>query len=282
MNGAHLAEPTWQSHVRAVWAIAVKDCISFVRYPLNAAFRAIEPAVWLTPVFFLGKSFGSGGQSGFAAISGTSDYMAFIVLGAVLSNYVSAVFWGMGFGMKNEMSAGTLENNWMAPIPRWLYLVGQTLSSLIITTFTSASMLILVRLLFGVRITGDVLAAFTAIIPMLVALYGFGFAFGAMVLLVREANTMVDVTNFVVMLFSGSFFPVQVLPRYFFPIALALPLTYGYDAVRGHLLKAHTILPIPYETLILVMFMLVMAPLGYGIFRRIDRKCRIEGTLWMH
>lgn len=282
MDGAPLAKPTWLSHLRAVWAIAAKDCISFARYPLNAAFRVVEPAVWLTPVFFLGKTFGSSGQSGFAAVSGTSDYMAFIVLGAVLSNFVSAVFWGMGFGMKNEMNSGTLENNWMAPIPRWLYLVGQTLSSLIITTFTSASMLVLARLLFGVRITGDVLAAITDIVPMLVALYGFGFAFGAVILLMRDANTMVDVTTFVVMLFSGSLFPVQVLPRFFIPFALALPLTYGYDAVRGHLLKTRTLLPLPYETLILAIFMVVMVPLGYSIFCRIDRKCRIEGTLWMH
>jgi len=282
MDG-YLSRPTWRSHTRAIWAIAVKDCLSYVRYPMNAIFGVVQPVIWLTPVFFLGKTFASGGSNaGFAAVSGTSDYMAFIVLGAVLSNYVSAVFWGMGFGMKDEMNAGTLENNWMAPIPRWLYLIGRTLSSMVLTTVTSASLLVVTRLFFGVQITGDVLAAFTAIVPMLVALYGFGFAFGAVVLLMRDANTLVDVASFVVSMFSGSSFPVQVLPRFLLPFSLALPLTYGYDAVRGHLLGTHTLLPISDETLILVLFMVVMVPLGYGIFKRIDRKCRVEGTLWMH
>jgi ABC-2 type transport system permease protein len=81
-----------------VLAIARKDGLHFVRYPLNAFFRMFEPLIWLTPVYFLGKSFAtSRGNSGFAAYPGTGDYMSFILL----SNYVAAVFWGMGFSLKN-------------------------------------------------------------------------------------------------------------------------------------------------------------------------------------
>ena len=283
MNGASLAEYSRRSSARAVLAIARKDCLHFVRYPLNAFFRMFEPLIWLTPVYFLGKSFATpGGNSGFAAYAGTADYMSFILVGTVLSNYVAAVFWGMGFALKNEMDAGVLETNWMAPVSRPLFLVGQTLASLGITTFNSAGMLCLAWVLFGFRTTGNLLAALGALLPLLMAIYGFGFAFAALVLLMRDANTLVDVSNFLLSLLAGSNFPVRALPRFLLPLSLALPLSYGYDAVRGYLLHTRTVLPLEDEIAILLAFMGAMIPLGYAVFKGIERRCRVLGTLGLH
>jgi ABC-2 type transport system permease protein len=142
--------------------------------------------------------------------------------------------------------------------------------------------LVLAWLLFGFQVTGNVLAAVMVALPMLIALYGFGFAFAALVLIMREANTLIDVSNFVVMLLAGSQFPVQVLPRFLLPLALALPLTYGYDAVRGYLLNTRTMLPIAFEIAILLAFMLIMVPLGYAIFMMVERRCKALGTLGLH
>ncbi|MDQ3249384.1 MAG: hypothetical protein M3Q45_09270 [Chloroflexota bacterium] len=41
---------------------------------------------------------------------------------------------------------------------------------------------------------------------------------------------------------------------------LAIPLTYGFDAVRGLLLNTVTLLPIRYEIAILLLFMAMMLP----------------------
>lgn len=280
MKTISLSQISWRSYIRAVLAIAKKDWITFFRYPMNALFRVVEPIAWLTPVYFLGRSFaGSGGNTGFAAYTGTSDYMSFILVGTLLSNYISAVFWGMGYALKSEMDAGVLESNWLMPVPRALMLAGQTLASLAITTINSAGLLLLAWLAFGFHASGDVLAAALPLLPMLVALYGFGFAFAALVLLMRDSNTLVDVSNFVVMLLSGSQFPVNVLPRLLLPLALAMPLTYGFDAVRAQLLGSTPLLPLAYELAILVVFMLVMVPIGYLVFKRVERRCKTLGTL---
>jgi ABC-2 type transport system permease protein len=283
MTNTSLSQVSWRSYTRAVLAIAKKDCIHFFRYPLNALFRVIEPIAWLTPVYFLGRSFaGPGGNAGFAAYTGTADYMSFILVGAVLSSYIAAVFWGMGFSLKSEMDSGVLESNWLTPIPRPLMLVGQTLASLAITTVNSAGMLLLAWLLFGFQVGGGVLAAALTLLPMLIALYGFGFAFAGLVLLMKEANTLVDISNYLVSLLSGSQFPVSVLPRLLLPLSLAIPLTYGFDSVRGYLLGTTTLLPLQYELAILVLFMCAMVPLGYLIFKRVERHCKMLGTLSQH
>ncbi len=283
MRGASLVEPSWRSHARAILAIAKKDCLRFACYPMNAVFQVLQPLIWLTPVYFLGRSFAApDGNAGFADYAGTDDFMSFILLGTVLSHYVSAVFWGMGYSLKEEMNAGVLESNWLAPVPRPLLLAGRTVASLALTTLTSAVMLLLAWFLFGFRITGNVLAALVPAAPMLVALYGFGFALAAVVLLLREANTLIDVSDYLITLLSGSQFPVRVLPGFLLPLSLALPLTYGYDAVRGILLGTTTLLPLRYEIALLLAAMALFIALGYAVFRRVERRCQELGTLGMH
>ncbi len=278
-----LSQPTRASHLRALFAIAKKDWKHYWRYPLNAVSSILQPLVWLTPAYFMGQAFSVNGQAqGFAQYSGTADFMSFILLGTILTNFINSVFWGMGFSLKEAMDDGVLESNWLTPVPRRLILVGHSLTNLAITITTSTLMMVIAALVFGFRVTGDVLSAFIPVIPMLLGLYGFGFAFAALVLVMREANTMVDMSSFLVQLFSGSNFPVTSLPKWLLPISLALPLTYGLDAARGYLLNIPTILPIPWELFLLVVFMFVMLWLGSWAFAALERRVRQWGTLGQH
>lgn len=275
-----LPKITISSYLRALFTIAKKDWKTYWRYPFNAVSSVFQPLIWLAPIFFLGKAFSQDGQAlGFAAYSGSSDYVSFLVLGAAISNFTSAVFWGMGFALKNDMDTGVLESNWMTPISRLLILIGRTLNSLLITTITSLAMIAVAALIFGFHPTGNIWAALLAVLPMLLGLYGLGFAFAALVMIVREANTMIDMGNFLVDLLSGSQFPVQALPRFLYPFALSIPLTYGYDVVRAWLLNTKTLLPIRLEMKLLVIFMVVMILGGILAFRALEKKVRIRGTL---
>ena len=286
-GGGSLGVRSWRSNARAVLAIAWKDWTVFFRYPLNAVLRVVEPIVWLAPIYFLGRSFAGPGDagarsSGFAAYTGTNDYFSYILIGTILANYTMSVFWGIGLGLKNEMDAGVLESNWLAPVHHLVLLVGRTVASLAVTTINNALILALAWLIFGFRLEGDVLAALAICLPYLVILYGFGFGFCALVLLTRDANFLIDTSNYIVVLLSGAQFPVQALPRFLLPLALALPLTYGLDLARSFLLGAETLLPRPLEIAILLLSMAVMVPAGYGVFHLVERYCRRTGTLGMH
>ncbi len=283
MKTTSLSQPSLGTQLRALFVIALKDWKVFWRYPLNAVSNIFQPIIWITPVYFMGKAFSTNGQAlGFAAYSGTGDYMSFILLGTVLANFILTVFWGMGYALKNDMDAGVLESNWLMPVSRLLILVGRTLTSLLTTAITSLIMLVIAGALFGFKPTGNTLAAFLTALPMLIGLYGFGFAFAGLVLLMREANTLVDVSSFLVQGFSGTNFPVQSLPTWLIPVALALPLTYGLDAVRGWLLQTRTILPLNVEILLLIISMFLMLWFGAWVFYRVERQVRTLGTLGQH
>jgi len=278
-----LSRPSLASNLRALYMIAAKDWQQFWRYPVNAIGYVLQPLIWLAPVYFMGQAFSVNGQAlGFAGYAGTTDYVSFILLGSFLSNYVQSVFWGIGYALKNDMDSGVLESNWLTPVPRPILLIGRTLTNLLTTTIMSVGTLLIAALLFGFRLNGDVLQALAPVILMLIGLYGFGMAFAAIVLLMRDANTLVDMSSYLVGLFSGSQFPVQALPRFLMPISLALPLTYGFDAFRGILLRTSTVIPIPYEIGLLAVFMVVMLWLGLVIFNKMERKVRMKGTLGQH
>jgi ABC-2 type transport system permease protein len=278
-----LSQPSLQTQLHALYVIARKDWKVFWRYPLNAVSHVFQPLIWVTPVYFMGKAFSTNGQAtGFAAYTGSGDYMSYILIGTALTNFIMTVFWGMGYALKEDMDAGVLESNWLTPISRLQILVGRTLTSLLTTTITSTIMLIIGALLFGFKPTGNTLAAILTAIPMLIGLYGFGFAFAAIVLVMREANTLVDVSSFLVQGFSGANFPVKSLPYWLIPISLMLPLTYGFDAVRGWILQTNTLLPLPVEVLLLVVTMFLMLWFGAWFFYRVERRVRTLGTLGQH
>lgn len=282
-NIFQLPAVTWRSYFRALAQIVRNDWRRYWRYPLSAASSVFQPIIWLVPVYFMGKLFSVDGQAaGFAAYSGTADYMSYILVGNALGKFVTAVFWGMGYSLKADMDAGVLESNWLAPLPRPLLLIGRTITSMFITAITSTVMLLAAGRLFGFDITGDVLPALLSVVPMLVGLYGFGFAFAALVLVMKDANTMVDVSNFLVEMLSGANFPVKVLPGWLLPVALAIPLTYGFDMVRGWLLGTDTILPIPVEMVLMVVFMVLMVVIGLWVLKVLERRVRIKGTLGQH
>ncbi len=271
------------SNLRALYAIALKDWKKYWRYPLNAVSTIFQPLIWLAPVFFMGQAFSVNGQAqGFAAYSGTTDFMSFILLGTILTNFINAVFWGMGYALKEDMDDGVLESNWLTPIPRLLILAGHSLTNLLITAITSTIMIIVAALLFGFQVNGDVLAAFVPIIPMMLGLYGFGFAFASLVLVMRDANTLVDMSSFLLQIFTGSSFPVGSLPKWLLPVSLAIPLTYGLDAVRGILLNTPTLFPLGLEIALLVAFMVLMLWLGAWAFNKLERQVRKWGTLGQH
>ena len=283
INDSNLSRPSHISHLRVIFAIASKDWKQYWRYPLNAVSTIFQPIIWLAPVYFMGQAFSVNGQArGFAGYSGTTDFMSFILIGTLLTNLINSVFWGMGYSLKEDMDAGVMESNWLTPIPRLFILIGHSLTNLTVTVVTSTLMLVIAAMLFGFRVNGGVLSAFIPIIPMLVGLYGFGFAFAALVLIMREANTMVDVSSFLLHTFSGTNFPVNSLPKWLLPISLALPLTYGLDAVRGVLLNIPTILPLKWELVLLFIFMFSMLYLGSWAFSSFERRVRRLGTLGQH
>ncbi len=271
------------SQLRVFGTTARKEFLIFTRYPANAVLSLVEPLMWLTPLYFMGKAFSVGGHAvGFEGFAGTSDYFSFVMVGAFMSSYIAVAFWGMAYSIEEDMILGVLEPNWVTPANRVSMLLGRSIMFALLTTLQGLGVLLIGALLFDVKVSGDVFVAFLIIVPMLIAILGLGLGLAGVVLAIRRAQTAIDMSNWVFSQISGLQFPVTVLPKPLMAVALALPTTYGYDAVRSVLLGTKSLLPITQEIMILVVSAVVLCIAGCRVFYMFDRRCRRLGTIGGH
>ncbi len=62
------------------------------------------------------------------------------------------------------------------------------------------------------------------------------------------------------------------------PVSLIIPLTYGFDAVRGWLLNTRTLLPLMVEVAILVVSMFFPVFIGLRTFYWLEKRVHQKGT----
>jgi ABC-2 type transport system permease protein len=266
-----------------LWAIVRKEWRIFSRYPLNALLRIADPLIWLTPVYFMSLSFSVNGRApGFEAFTGTHNFLAFILLGNIVGSYISAVLWNMGFSLKQEMEQGTLESLWLTPNSPWLHLIGRSTVSVLVTGLNTLGVWLAAYLLFGFEITSALGPALLVLIPMVIALYGFGIAYAGIVLYLRDAVTLSDIGTYTLQILSGINFPVTALPRPLMIVGLTLPMTYAIDAIRALLIGTTPLVAIEVSLAIVLISMFVFLILGRVVFERIDTRVRKMGTLSTH
>ena len=79
--------------------------------------------------------------------------------------------------------------------------------------------------------------------------------------------------------FSGVFFPPQLLPQTMQSISKLLPATYGLTAIRGVLIENNGLTQASGPIIMLLGFLAVLLPLSIGIFSRAVRRAKREGSL---
>lgn len=268
---------------RMLWAASLKSLRVYTRYRFNAVMFFVNVIAWLPSLYFLGRSFASdGGSAGLATYTGTGDYGSFLIAGWLLASYLSAAYWGMGLSLWEEMVGGTLEANWLTPAPRWVIVVGQSVRTLATTTISVVIVLVTARVLLHVRFSPGAWRAVWVLAPAVLGLYGVGFAAAALSLVVKDPAEIIDILSYGTGVFSGDRFPVRALPEPLLVLALAVPLTYAFDALRHAAIGTVSLLPFSIEVAIVVAFMVAAVLLSSLAFRLADRRVRRLGSLSHH
>ena len=132
----HTATPiprTARSELRALLAIARKEWLIFRRYPSWILVFLIWPVLYPCGYIFAARALGGPHGAAIAAfhqLTGTSDYLSFIVVGSTMYMWLNLTLWDVGLHLRNEQLRGTLESNWLCPIPRISIMLGSSLTKL--------------------------------------------------------------------------------------------------------------------------------------------------------
>jgi ABC-2 type transport system permease protein len=283
MQQATSIQRTFGSELRAVWAIAHKEWVIFRRYPSWVLAVFIWPVLFPFGYIFTAKALG--GPDGaaldtFRSLTGTADYVGFIVVGSVLWMWLNMTLWDVGMYLRSEQMHGTLESNWLCPTWRVSLMLGGALMKLLISLLFLSVSLLEFWLIFGVRVaSGNVGLALLVLLLVIPTIHGIGIAFASLVLRFKEANAMVFLVRGVFMIFCGISYPIAVLPAWMQGVAAALPLTYAIRDIRAVVLAGATFADIRSDLLVLAGFALAMPLFGYTIFYLTERRSRRTGDL---
>lgn len=271
------------SQLRALLAVTRKNWLIFLRYPSWLVVFIIWPVLFPLGYIFTAKALGGpegGAVSNFSALSGTSDYLSYIVIGSTFYMWLNLTLWDVGFQLRQEQLRGTLESNWLAPVPRLSLLVGGSLLSLGTSLFFLTVTAVGFRLFFSVNLASGNVGLLLLILALSVgSIYGIGFAFASLVLRFREANALVFLVRGVFMIFCGVTYPLEVLPGWMQSVASVLPLTYAIGAIRAVTLHDAGFADITPELIRLAVFAAVLPVLGVAAFYLMERRARHTGSL---
>ena len=265
------------SNLSIIFSSTRMRLITISRYPGQIVLDIFVPIVFATLPILLGRaSAGDQAATVFAANTGTSNYTAYMLIGSCMFAIVSFAFWNMAYWLRWEQESGTLEALYLAPTQRvWvaagiaLYSCIRSVVSALIAYFIGA------RLLNASPIEGQTLVAFMFIAVGLIPLYGLTLLFGAVILKVKEANSLVGLMQWGVSFLMGVFFPVAFFPPVLKAMALLFPPTWMANGVRSALLGTGYFLEYWYLDLAVLWALLFIAPaFGYWVFMRAETSVR--------
>ncbi len=213
---------------------------------------------------------------------GSPELLLTLMVGAIFWNYLSVVFSWIAETVSVERWEGTLEYTFMAPVRRWSQLVGQVSYAMVYGLIHTAVIFIVLVLFFpqldlshanpGTALTFMLLGSFSFV--------GIGMIAAILPLLyVERGAQMTFVLQSCILLVSGVYYSVEVLPEWMQVLSRLSPATYVLEGVRAGLVHGAPVSELLDDVWPLVVMGFVFIPFGLWAFGRAERYAKRTGKL---
>ncbi len=268
---------TIRFEIRASYAFVERNINLFKRYMgWEVVWFAYSLATTLS-VAYIGKAMEYIGN----ARVDTNYVVLYLIIGTLIWRFLAFLFHDISEMVQWERWEGTIEYTLMAPIHRITHMLGQTMFALIHGTVFTLAIAGVTVLFFDLSLErANLLAAFLVLLAGSLSFIGMGITASVLPLLFPERGVqMTNVAEAVLLLFSGIYYPIQVLPRWMQVLARLSPATYVLSAMRAALLEGvdtATLLP-TVEGLLGAGIALIAV--GVWAFRRAELYAKRTGKL---
>lgn len=211
----------------------------------------------------------------------TKYLMTFLLVGALLWNYLSMLFDVLSETVSWERWEGTIEYTFMSPSSRATHLLGMGLYAVLYGIVQTAITLGVVSLFFDLDLSGaNYGGALLVLAVCSVSLVGFGIVAAVLPLLSPEKGQQVSyIVSSLLLLVSGVYYPVSVLPDWMQAIVNLSPVTYALEGSREALLEGAGLAELRGEILALLVMGAVFVPLGLPVFHLGESYAKRTGKL---
>ncbi len=205
----------------------------------------------------------------------------YLVVGTLVWRYLSMIFYWITDIIGMERWEGTIEYTLMAPIRRITHMAGQTLFAVVYSLLFTGVILLITVALFEIDMSNaNLIGGTIMLIAGSLSFIGVGIMGSILPMLFPERGSqMTHVIIALLLLVSGVYYPVEVLPGALQTLAVFSPATYVLDGTRKALLDGSSSLQLwPYIWPTLLMGVLAI-PIGLWIFKLAERYAKRTGKL---
>ena len=211
----------------------------------------------------------------------TSFFVVYLLIGTLVWRFLSGLFNNISEMIQWERWEGTIEYTLMAPVHRFTQIAGQAgfaiLYSLIFTLVIGAAM----AAFFSLDFTGaNMVGAVLVLLAGSISLVSLGVMASILPLLYTERGTqMTHIVEAFLLLISGVYYPIEVLPQWLQTVAQFSPVYYVLEGIRTAVLDGTPTVELwPYMVPLLVIGVIGM-PLGVWTFRQAELYAKRTGKL---
>jgi ABC-2 type transport system permease protein len=263
--------------------------LTVLTHELRASYAFVERNFFLTRrywgwelAFLVYSVAGALSISLIGAQAGSAELILMLMIGAIFWNYLSVVFSWIAETIAVERWEGTLEYTMMAPVRRWTQLMGSCLYAIAYGLVHTAVILV-VLVLFFPQLRLEQADGATAIVFMLLGSFSFvGIGMMAAILpllYVERGAQMTFVLQSCLLLVSGVYYSIDILPPWMQVLSHLSPATYVLDGVRKGLVYGVPVSQLMYDIVPLVVMGIVLIPAGIWAFGRAERYAKRTGKL---
>ena len=204
-----------------------------------------------------------------------------LLIGGVIWAYLGIIFEILTETVAWERWEGTIEYTFMAPLSRTVHLMGMGL-------FAVAYGVVRAGLLFGVIAfffklempNADFVSALVVLAVSSISFIGIGMMTAVLPLISPEKGTQLGfIAQGMLLVVSGIYYSVEVLPEPMQWLATISPATYALDGIRDAILGGAGVSQMGDELLPLAVIGVVTVPLGLWVFRIGEQYAKRHGKL---
>jgi ABC-2 type transport system permease protein len=219
---------------------------------------------------------------GIEATGGTIDVdrtTTQLLIGAVVWAYLGIIFEFITETVAWERWEGTIEYTFMAPLSRAMHLGGSGVFAVLYGLVRAILLFVVVALFFGLTMPdANFVAALVILLIASISFFGIGMMTAVLPLISPEKGAQLGfVAQGMLLVVSGVYYPVSVLPFWMEWIAKISPATYALRGIRDSILNGdglawRNVWP-------LLVIGVVSIPLGLWVFRRGEIHAKKHGKL---
>lgn len=205
---------------------------------------------------------------GLIMVGRDDSHVLYLVIGALMWGFLEVVFHAVSESVSWERWEGTIEYTFMAPILRFTHLAGSCSFAILYSMLRIAIVLALMPFFFDMDLSNvNVTTAVVTLVISSLSFLGLGLMAAVLPLMSTERGSYAThIMGAVLMLISGVYYEVDVLPRWIRPLSVISPGTYTLRTMRAAIIHNASLADRLPDLAILLIIGIVLIPLGLWVF----------------